>query len=100
MVLYLLIFFYRCAIRGDKTVLRYIGCIPPRYHSVCANQGPQNRPGGRRMRAEPLWSFCRILPTAVLPPRFCVSGGGDIYFCTPLNPTFILRGMVMVVGSL
>lgn len=45
MVLYLLIFFYRCAIRGDKTVLRYIGCIPPRYHSVCANQGLSEQTG-------------------------------------------------------
>lgn len=25
---------------------------------------------------------------------------GDVYFCTPLNPTFILSGMVMVVGFL
>lgn len=79
--LYRIIFSYKCVIRGTISL---------------------NKVSGRRMRAGPLWSCCRILPTAVFCHVVCVSreGWGDVYFCTPLNPTFILSGMVMVVGSL
>lgn len=63
--LYRIIFSYKCVIQGTIYL---------------------NKVSGRRMRAGPLWSCCRILPTAVFCHVVCVSREGGCLLLHAAEP--------------